>query len=53
MEAKGAKKSGVSIRPSVFVSDYGLLDASMEDVVSLFIDKEKQRHKAAKDDENQ
>jgi len=43
----------VPIRPDSFTDDYGLLDVSMEDVVSLFIDKEKQRHKLAKDDESQ
>jgi len=52
MGEKG-KKSGVSLRPTSFTSDRNLLEASMEDVVSLYIDKEKQRHKVAKDDENQ
>ncbi len=43
----------VSLNPSEFAEDGGLLDLSLEDVVSLFLDREKQRHKLAKDDENQ
>ena len=43
----------VPLRPASFSDDAGLLDLSMEDVVSLFIDKEKRRHKEAKEDEMQ
>ena len=43
----------VNINPSNFAEDGGLLDMSMEEVVSLFLDKEKRRHRDAKDDENQ
>jgi len=43
----------IPIKPSSFAIDAGLLDLSMEEVVALFIDKEKRRHKDAKDDENQ
>lgn len=43
----------VSLNPSDFAEDGGVLDLSLEEVVSLFIDKEKRRHKDAKDDENQ
>jgi len=42
---------GVSI--SQFAEDGGLLDLSLAEIVSLFIDREKRRHKDAKDDENQ
>lgn len=45
--------NSVPLNPSSFSDDGGLLDLSLEDVVNLFIDKEKQRHKLAKDDENQ
>ncbi|KKN72358.1 hypothetical protein LCGC14_0411850 [marine sediment metagenome] len=43
----------VNLNPSSFAEDGGLLDLSMEEVVSLFLDKEKRRHKEAKEDENQ
>ena len=43
----------VPINPSQFAEDGGLLDLSMEEVVALFLDREKRRHKEAKDDENQ
>jgi len=43
----------VSLGPSTFAEDGGLLDLSLLEVVSLFLDKEKRRHKDAKDDENQ
>ena len=46
-------KHPVSIRPGDTVDDSGLLDLSMEEVVSLFLDKERSRHKLAKEDENQ
>ena len=48
--AEKGKKSGVSIRPSEFSSDPNLVDATMEEAVALLIDKERQRHKLAKDD---
>jgi len=44
---------GINIGPGFFAEDGGLLDLSMEEVVSLFQDKEKRRHRDAKDDENQ
>jgi len=44
---------GVSLTPTSFSNDSGLLDLSMEEVVALFLDKEKRRHRDAKDDENQ
>lgn len=44
---------GIPIAPSSFAEDGGLLDLSLTEVVSLFLDKEKRRHKDAKDDENQ
>ena len=44
---------GILINPSSFAEDGGLLDLTMEDVVILFIEQEKRRHKDAKDDENQ
>jgi len=43
----------ININPSQFAEDGGLLDLSLSEVVSLFQDKEKRRHKDAKDDENQ
>jgi len=43
----------VNLNPSQFAEDGGLLDLSLLEVVSLFVDKEKRRHKDAKDDENQ
>ena len=43
----------VSLNPNAFAEDGGVLDLSLEEVVSLFIDKEKHRHRDAKDDENQ
>lgn len=43
----------VSLHPSAFSDDLGLLDASMEEVVALFLEKEKRRHREAKEDENQ
>jgi len=44
---------GTSIAPSSFSEDAGLLDMSMEDVVGLFLDREKKRYRETKDDENQ
>ncbi len=44
---------GILINPSSFAEDGGLLDLTMEEVVSLFHDREKRRHKDAKEDENQ
>lgn len=44
---------GIPIAPSQFAEDGGLLDLSLTEIVSLFLDKEKRRHKDAKDDENQ
>lgn len=44
---------GISIVPSSFAEDGGLLDLSLAEVVSLFQDREKRRGKEAKDDENQ
>ena len=44
---------GTSIAPSSFSEDAGLLDMSMEDVVGLFLDREKKRAKDAMADENQ
>jgi len=44
---------GIPIAPSQFAEDGGLLDLSLAEIVSLFLDKEKRRHKDAKDDENQ
>lgn len=44
---------GVSLNPGLFADDGGLLDMPMEDVVTLFRDKERRRNKDAKDDENQ
>ncbi len=44
---------GIPIAPSQFAEDGGLLDLTMEDVVSLFLEREKRRHKDAKEDENQ
>ncbi len=43
----------VPINPTTFAEDGGLLDLSMEEVVTLFLDKEKRRHRDAKEDENQ
>ena len=43
----------IPISPSQFAEDGGLLDLSLTEIVSLFIDKEKRRHKDAKEDENQ
>lgn len=51
--SKKTEKSRVSIRPSEFSSSPDLLNATMEEAVALSIDKERQRHKMAKDDENQ
>lgn len=44
---------GIPIAPSQFSEDGGLLDLSLAEIVSLFIDKEKRRHKEAQDDESQ
>ncbi len=44
---------GININPTTFAEDGGLLDLSMEEVVALFLDKVKRRHKDARDDENQ
>ena len=44
---------GVPISPGQFAEDGGLLDLSLTEIVSLFLDKEKRRHKDAKEDENQ
>jgi len=44
---------GIPIAPSSFAEDGGLLDLSLAEIVSLFLDKEKHRHKDAKEDENQ
>jgi len=44
---------GIPISPSSFAEDGGLLDLSLAEIVSLFLDKEKRRHKDAKEDENQ
>ena len=44
---------GIPIAPSQFAEDGGLLDLSLTEIVSLFLDKEKRRHKDAKEDENQ
>ena len=49
----GQAKRGVSISPHDFADDNDLLDLSLKEVVSLFLDKEKRRAKDAKDDENQ
>lgn len=43
----------VRIVPSQFSEDGGLLDVSLAEIVALFLDKEKRRHKEARDDENQ
>src|SRR4030066_599037 len=43
----------IPIAPSSFTEDGGLLDLSMAEIVSLFLDKEKRRRKDAKDDESQ
>jgi len=45
--------AGVNLNPSQFAEDGGLLDASMEEVVATFLDKEKRRHKDAKENENE
>ena len=44
---------GIPIAPSSFAEDGGLLDLSLAEVVLLFQDREKHRHKDAKEDENQ
>src|SRR3989304_3255938 len=44
---------GVNLNPSQFAEDGGLLDLSLVEIVSLFLDKEKRRRKDAKDDESQ
>jgi len=44
---------GIPIAPSQFAEDGGFLDLSLVEIVSLFLDKEKRRHKDAKEDENQ
>ena len=43
----------VNLNPSSFAEDGGFLDMSVEDVVFTVLDREKRRHKEAKDDENQ
>ncbi len=43
----------VNLNPSQFSADSGLLDLSLGEVVALFLDREKKRHKEARDDENQ
>ena len=43
----------VSIHLASFADDSGLLDASLPEVVLLLQDKEKHRHREARDDENQ
>ena len=45
--------AGVNLNPSQFAEDGGLLDLSLVEIVSLFLDKEKRRRKDAKDDESQ
>ena len=45
--------AGVPLNPSKFAEDGGLLDASMEEVVSMLLDKEKHRHKDAKENESE
>lgn len=45
--------NNVTFNPNSFSDDAGLLDMSMEDVVALFLDREKHRAREAKDDENQ
>jgi len=42
---------GIPIAPSQFAEDGGLLDTSMEDVVSMFSDREKRRYKDARESE--
>lgn len=44
---------GVGLNPETFSTDGGLLDLSLEEVVSLHLDQEKRRHKERRDDENQ
>ncbi len=43
----------VNFRPSQFAEDGGVLDLSLPEVVGLYLDTEKHRHKQAKEDENQ
>ena len=43
----------VNLGPSAFAEDGGILDLSLQEIVSLFQDKEKRRSRDAKDDENQ
>jgi hypothetical protein len=43
----------VTINPSKFVEDGGVLDLSLSEIVSLYSDLEKNRFKSSKDDENQ
>ena len=45
--------TGVNLNPKEFAEDGGLLDLSLVEIVSLFLDKEKRRRKDAKDDESQ
>ena len=46
-----AKVTGIG--PASFAEDGGILDLSLTEVVSLFLDKEKHRHRDAREDENQ
>jgi len=50
---KQTNRQTVNINPSNFSEDGGLLDLSLEEVVNLFQTKEKNRHRDAKDNENE
>jgi len=52
-EGMSSMAKGVPLNPSSFSEDSSLLDLSPTDVVSLFLDKEKHRHRDARDDESQ
>jgi len=43
----------VDLNPNSFAEDGGLLDLSLADIVSMFLDKEKRRPRDAKEDESQ
>ncbi len=46
-------QKNVNINPSQFADDGGLLDMTMEELVGMFLDQEKRRHKISKEDDNE